>query len=651
MPKQVIPFRFLAAVGVLLFSFVIGARGQAAVPSGDITLEPAISDGLPVLGTVTGYEMNSGCPTGWNPGNCETPLYRPYDRNDPRWWDNLVEELLASRVHVVMAHGRGCYDPNSGTDGNGNMCPRVLSNFVDAVNRAGAANLIRVAMFDDTGAYPGARNTFLGLPPGTLFDLSDQYSWDEVIWKRNIRVWFDTIPSSLWFRLEGRPVIAFWSLADAFFSNQSGNASQLLDFLRSNFISRYGENPLFILDQAWIAEDSTITTSHAYGVNNWFDPTVNTYTYRTWDGRDFGAAVPGFRDPNNPPGCGAACREQLRRDGAALSEALQEGYNRRARFTLLEGWTDIAESAGYYRSTAWRYPSQYLNLVREFSDRRTKTVRLQAEAADAFGDATAGNAGGAYRDGDLDVRTIPVSGWAVGWTDPGEWIQFKEVPLSEGTYRFSGRASSGGTGQRVRLEVDGVSLGSVAVPYGGGWDAFDTFSLGSRFVAHGRHTLTVVFETGATDLDWIFVKKVDPAVGFRTDNGHYIVAESGGGERVYANRLAQGAWETFTLVDMNGGSLMSGDPIRLQAHNGYYVVAELGGGDTVNANRQTPGAWEEFRIIRTAGPGVIVSGNQVALQTINNYYVVAELGGGDVVNANRTAIGPWETFTISINSP
>lgn len=636
--------------GSILLTGCAIANLQGSVPSGDITLEPAIYDGMPILATVTGYEMNSGCPGGWNPGNCETPLYRPYDRDDLRWWDNLVEELLTSRVHVVMAHGRGCYDPNTGTSGNGNMCPRVLSNLVDAINRAGVSSVIRLGMFDDTGAYPGARNAFLGLPSGTPFDLSDQYSWDEVIWKRNIRVWFDTIPSSLWFRLDGKPVIAFWSLADAFFSNQAGNASRLLDFLRSSFVSRYGESPLFMLDKTWIDEDSTITTSHAYGVNTWFNPSVSNFSYYTWNGRDFGATVPGFRDPNNPPGCGAGCREQLRLDGAALSNALQTGYDRRARFTLLEGWTDIAESAGYYRSGTWRYPSQYINVVREFADRRTKTLRLQAEAADAFSDATPGNAGGAFRDSDLDVRTIPGSGWAVGWTDPNEWIQFKEVPLSEGTYRFSARASSGGSGKRARLEVDGVSLGSVTVPFGGGWDVFDTFSLGSKFVSHGRHSLVVVFETGQTDLDWIFVKKIDPAVGFRTDNGHYIVAESGGGERVYANRTAQGAWETFTLADMNGGSLQSGDPIRLQAYNGYYVVAELGGGDTVNANRQSPGAWEEFRIIRVNGPGVVVSGDRVALQTINNYYVVAEGGGGDVVNANRTAIGAWETFTISIAS-
>ncbi|HTD85829.1 MAG TPA: DUF5010 domain-containing protein, partial [Candidatus Binatia bacterium] len=97
-----------------LVSVCVAITLPAAVPPGDITLEAPISDGMPILATVTGYEMNSGCP-GWPAANCETPLYRPYNRDDPRWWDNLVEEILASRVHVIMAHGRGCYDPNTGT--------------------------------------------------------------------------------------------------------------------------------------------------------------------------------------------------------------------------------------------------------------------------------------------------------------------------------------------------------------------------------------------------------------------------------------------------------------------------------------------------------------------------------------------------------
>ena len=146
-----------------------------------------------------------------------------YDRNTAEWWDVLVDEHLLSRVNVVMAHGRGCFDPNTGLDGNGNVCPRHLSKLVAAIDRAGAGDVYRLGMWDDTGAYPGARNHVDNLPDGTLLNLADRNSW-RFFWDYNMRIWFDTIPSRLWYRLDGRPVIAFWSLAGAFFSHQQGNA-------------------------------------------------------------------------------------------------------------------------------------------------------------------------------------------------------------------------------------------------------------------------------------------------------------------------------------------------------------------------------------------------------------------------------------------
>lgn len=141
---------------------------------------------------------------------------------------------------------------------------------------------------------------------------------------------------------------------------------------------------------------------------------------------------------------------------------------------------------------------------------------------------------------------------------------------------------------------------------------------------------------------------------FQSIFGYFVVAEGGGGDVVNANRGAIGSWETFTIIDLNGGALESGDLIHIQTVAGYYFVAESGGGDVVNANRTVPLGWETFRIAKIGGSGVIGSGNSISLQAYNGWnggggsYVVAEGGGGDVVNANRDAIGGWETFTIHI---
>lgn len=482
------------------FVLELGAPAPVdGVRPSDVVLLPPETNGA-VLGTVTGYEMNSHCPFGAD--RCERPLYLEYDRDDPEWWDVLVQELLASRVNVVMAHGRGCYDANQGDTGNGNMCPRLLRHLVAAIDRAGANDVLRLGMFDDTGAYQGTRTQVDGLPESTRFDVGDRTAW-RFFWDHNMRIWFDTVPKHLWYRREGRPVVAFWTLSSYFFSNQRGNASALLQDLRAKFQQRYGEDPIFIVDSTWINDDPTVTSAEAQGVNDWFDPSRAVFTYHQWGGAKWGASVPGFRDPDNLPGCGATCREMPRRNGATFRTAMETG--RDARFTLLEGWTDVAESAGYYRSDAWDFPNQYINLVREFADPQLRTLKLEAEGADSFEDFSPENRGGQFRAGPADIaRLREPAGWYVGWTEAGESLTYRQVVVPCGTWRLTARAAASRAGQKLHIEVGGEVLPSVEVPAGG---SLGLVHLGEVRLAGTRGDVRVVFDSGGVDLDWVFLKR------------------------------------------------------------------------------------------------------------------------------------------------
>jgi hypothetical protein len=130
-------------------------------------------------------------------------------------------------------------------------------------------------------------------------------------------------------------------------------------------------------------------------------------------------------------------------------------------------------------------------------------------------------------------------------------------------------------------------------------------------------------------------------------NAQHVVAEGGGGGIVNANRDWIGPWETFTLVDLNGGTLWDGDPVAFRAENGQYLQAVDGGGGTMLAIGGGPWAHETFTILNLSNPGQPIGHEDVvALQSWGGWYVVAEGGGGDVVNANRTAIGAWEQFWV-----
>jgi hypothetical protein len=138
-------------------------------------------------------------------------------------------------------------------------------------------------------------------------------------------------------------------------------------------------------------------------------------------------------------------------------------------------------------------------------------------------------------------------------------------------------------------------------------------------------------------------------VSLQAENGLWVVAEEGGGGVVNANRSNPGAWETFALVDHNGGALMDGDEVSFVTDRGFFLQAENGGGDG-DAMLGIGGcacAWETFTIVDLDHPGGFVSsGDRIGLRSVNGYYAVAEGGGGDVVNVNRSWMYGWETFVI-----
>ena len=139
-----------------------------------------------------------------------------------------------------------------------------------------------------------------------------------------------------------------------------------------------------------------------------------------------------------------------------------------------------------------------------------------------------------------------------------------------------------------------------------------------------------------------------PTYSFRTANGlRYLTAPNGGGGDFTATGSSINPLTTqFKIIDINGGSLMSGDTVHIQTNRNYYLMAFNGGGGDV-ATSGWAMALETFRIIKVGGTGQISNGNSIALLGPNGiHYLVAENGGGGTVNCNRTEIGPWETFTL-----
>jgi C1A family cysteine protease len=139
---------------------------------------------------------------------------------------------------------------------------------------------------------------------------------------------------------------------------------------------------------------------------------------------------------------------------------------------------------------------------------------------------------------------------------------------------------------------------------------------------------------------------VNHSVTIRSDIGLWVCAEGGGGQGVNAKRASAGPWETYTLIDLNGGLLYSGDTVALRTSNGRFLTVS---NNAVVATAMSIGSNEKFTLIRKLGAGQVMGRDGIWFRASNNMYWCAENGGGTVVNANRTSPGGWETFRMSLD--
>ncbi|HEY0513328.1 MAG TPA: hypothetical protein VGH73_15570 [Thermoanaerobaculia bacterium] len=134
-------------------------------------------------------------------------------------------------------------------------------------------------------------------------------------------------------------------------------------------------------------------------------------------------------------------------------------------------------------------------------------------------------------------------------------------------------------------------------------------------------------------------------VSLSSFSNQYFSVDAAGDQSVSAERwLRGGFWETFTLKDWNGGALMGGDPVSLQAHGGLYLTVESGSGGRVYARASDAGGPEMLVIHKIGGTGPIVPGDSIALETRSGRYLGAELGGHGAIRALRFTPGPAEVF-------
>src|SRR5262245_20267205 len=119
----------------------------------------------------------------------------------------------------------------------------------------------------------------------------------------------------------------------------------------------------------------------------------------------------------------------------------------------------------------------------------------------AYHDTTAGNSGGQYRNTNVDIESSSEGAYDVGWTAPGEWLNYTANVAAAGSYLVQLRvASPGGAAMHVGFNTASSVWQTVSIPATGGWQNWTTVSLTVNLGA-GVQQMTLRFDTGGMNFE------------------------------------------------------------------------------------------------------------------------------------------------------
>lgn len=136
----------------------------------------------------------------------------------------------------------------------------------------------------------------------------------------------------------------------------------------------------------------------------------------------------------------------------------------------------------------------------------------------------------------------------------------------------------------------------------------------------------------------------------QASSGYYVSPDAGGGYAIRANASQIKEWEYLSIVDTNGGTLLSGDVVFVMTWRANFFMAYDGGGQYMDATATHALEWETFTMQKTVGTGAIGIGSEVVLRARSGHYIYPQNGGGPgdlFFWADSSSIGTWQKFTVA----
>ncbi len=306
-------------------------------------------------------------------------------------------------------------------------------------------------------------------------------------------------------------------------------------------------------------------------------------------------------------------------------------------------------------------------------------ARIEAEEYARAFDTDVGNRGGACRAGDVDLQLSGDSAGGecnVGWTRPGEWLEYDIVAMTAGSYELSLRVSSASAGQTGHIEIDGVNVATFDAP-GSGWTTYSDRKV-SASLTPGAHVLRVVFDTGAINFNYLDVRAPSAGPSLPSYCSSYpppsragqwqssIVRYNSAGRLTYTTDAADNRIPDFSYAGYHYGQaeppllpvVQTIGPVSGDNTANIQAALDQVGARTPDANglrgtlRLLPGTYEIRGSLRLDRSGVVLRGAGDGSNAASNTILIAR---GDTPH-QRTVVrvgtgdgSPWHNTAAATN--
>lgn len=174
----------------------------------------------------------------------------------------------------------------------------------------------------------------------------------------------------------------------------------------------------------------------------------------------------------------------------------------------------------------------------------------------AYYDADGENQGGAYREDAVDIVAIdsadPTKGYAIGYTNDGEWLKYSIDVKTAGVYTVFANMATNAEDVGIRLYIDDKAItDKIVAKQGEDWSTYATVSANTSEIAAGEHVLKLVIDGSFVNVD--YVKFV---LGKDAKEEDFNAGDTANADSTTALRAALNVnfkdVKTFSVFDMKG---------------------------------------------------------------------------------------------------